>query len=1161
MSAEQRILSAWKQVLESDDISPDDNFFEVGGDSVSALRVVNLLAEDGMTISLRDFYLKATAAGQARHTTAATVARGARRVSPDGTGSTRLPLTPLQSIMVVEALRRPDSEAYWLTLAYALPAGTGPEEAQSAWQKTVRANPALRTRICIDGSGPFQTIGPEGPALRIAAPEDPTRGPGLATWCRARSAELRGRFLQEPLRAYYLPGKSPDAQEASLVIACHHALMDGWSMEQCVADFHHSLAVPHAPLPRRASGESYLSWLEDTDAPAVSKEYWQHQMRGAEPAPSLPFMQPGDDARDGEEQVPRTVDRQLSGEAAQCLSRFARRHGLTRASIFTTLWMHILRQYQDSADVSVGLTVNNRPAAELPGISEASGFLINTLPLRLALSDDFTADCRRVLEQTATISEHAHLPYSEVVEAAGLPGMTHLFTSTLIFQNVRRGAEITRAPVHPLFAHGSSVDELSLTVELEEDGVRVCTAWDAALYDCAAVESLVHDLEYWLAHLEDVDPAAGLTSPHDVSRALSGSAAEPRPWCMGELLAVGEPGRTAVAQEATEVTYAQLRRRAAALAAWLAAEHGVGAGDRVALVGERGTQGVVALCAVWLLGAAWCPVSSSWPAERQEQTLRVLRPKAVVDLAALGPSADGAGRPLPEPSPEAVRDLMGRTMSPEAVAYYVPTSGSSGEPKLVALSAGGLRPVVDAWLQHYGLAGTAQHVLQFGSWASDVFLGDVLKVMATGGSLVICPDEARVDLDCVEDLVRSWRITLLESTPAVVTALLRHLSRAQSPPADLHTLIVGADTFRIREAEEATARLWQGVRLHNGYGLSECTIESLVQECVPALAARSGLCPVGRPLPGTCITVVDGRGRPLPYGAVGELVVAGAQVGLGYLTEDGLTEGGQFATVDGVRHFRTGDLVRFGPDGCLEFHGRRDGLVKVRGHRVEVGEVEDRLLRLPGVEESFVCLAERAVQPELVAFIGGSGLDERAVRDGLSQTLPEHAVPGRVVVERRLPRNDHGKLDRVRMRNRAVELPRKNWNVDRSTDACEADELSALLTGLWSEVLQRPVNPHRSFFDQGGNSILAMQLYARMRELLPQHEFPIAHLFIHPTIAAFRASLSASPPASPHPREAKRSGPADELAVLRALERGELDTDGAMRLLRDRTPRQSGGQP
>jgi amino acid adenylation domain-containing protein len=1155
--AEQRILSAWKNVLGADVISPDDNFFEVGGDSVAALRVVNLLAAEGLSISLRDFYLAATPAGQAgRATAAAPPAPEVDEADEDDTA--RLPLTPLQSVMVVEALRRPEGEAHWLTLAYALPAGTGPEEALAAWRETLRANPALRTRIALDGTGPHQTIGADGPELRIenAGGLD---GQELRAWCRDRAAELRGRILSEPLRAYFLAGEPGD--HPVLVLLCHHALMDGWSMEQCVGDFHRALAAPGERLPRRPSGAGYQAWLEATGAEAACAAYWRRAMRGAEPAAPLPFERGNGGnagtAGRGEERDPdpREWHKRLSGAAALGLEDFARAHGLTRAGVLTALWAHLLRQYQDGGDVHVGLTVNNRPAAELPGVAEASGFLLNTLPLRLTPTEDFVADCRRVMAGSAEVAANAHLPYAAVVEAAGLPGMTRLFNTTLIFQNYRRGEEIAgAAQVRQLYAHGTSIDELSLTVDLDEADVRICAAWDAALYDRAAVEALVRDLDYWLAHLDALDPAGiqrGLKTPLDPSHALAGTAADPRPWSVAELLAAGTADgaadATAVVHGETRLSYARLRERAAALAARLAGEHGVGPGDRVALLGDRGAEAAVALCAVWLLGASWCPVSPAWPAERREATLRVLRPAAVVDLATID---------LVEAADDAA-PLAGYAMPPESVAYHVPTSGSSGAPKLVAVPAGGLGPLVDAWLERYALAGTPQRVLQFGSWTSDVFLGDLLKALATGGTLVICPDDARVDLERVERLLRRWDITLLESTPVMVTAVVRHLARRPGtpPPPALRTLIAGSDTFRLREAEEATALLWDGVRLYNGYGLSECTIESLVQRCRTGMASGSGLVPVGRPLPGTHVDVVDRAGRSLPHGARGELVIAGPQVALGYLTEDGLTGGGRFTEAgDSVRHFRTGDLVRYGPDGRLEFHGRRDGLVKVRGHRVEVGEVEDRLLRLPGVAESFVCLARRDVQDELVAFAGGSGLEERALRDGLRRLLPDHAVPGRVIVERRLPRIGNGKLDRVLMRRRAEETPAAPpvpSGPERT--ATVGDELTARLVAVWSEVLERPVNPDRSFFDQGGNSILAMRLYARLKELLPAHDVPIGQLFAHPTITAFRASLR-----EPR-REEPKGRPTDELALLRALERGELNTAGAMRLLRAGATRRSGG--
>ncbi|MGX2993162.1 AMP-binding protein [Streptomyces sp. JNUCC 64] len=1139
---ENRILQAWKRVLENDSLSPRSNFFEVGGDSVSALRVIDLLAEDGLSISPRDFYLAATAAGQAERVTervdGARGGPGGREPGPHG--PVRLPLTPLQAVMVVEGLRRPDSDAYWLVLAYALPPRTTPEEARAAWRETVRANSALRTRIGVDGSGPFQLIGPHGPALEIVTDGVPGPGPALAEWCRERSRKLRGRFPDELLRAHFLQGGTSDdgARDTVLVLVGHHALMDGWSMEQCVGDFHRRLARPDEPLAERPSSADYLSWIASPGPAGAAREFWREQMSGAGAAPDPSFARLPGDREPGGQPGQRSWERALSTGAVRGLDGFSRRHRLTRASVFTTLWMHLLRQYQDGPDVSVGLTVNTRPVSVLPGAGEASGFLINTLPLRLSLSDDFTTDCARVLERTVAVTEHAHLPYAEVVAAAGLPGMSRLFTSTLVFQNFRREEGLPGAPVRPLFASGASGDELSLTVDLGEDRVTVEVAWDTERYDRSSVTALVRDLEYWLARLDEVDPAAGLVTPSDASHAFSGTTTAPAAWCVGDLLAAGDPDLPALVHGTRVLTRRELRHRIEELAEWLATTRGVGPGDRVILEGERGVEGVVALCAVWSLGASWCPTSPSWTAERRAGVAAALAPRTVVALSSL-PEPSDPGRTT---GTAPLGRLPGRTLAPGSPAYHVATSGSTGTPRLVGLPAGGLRPVVEAWRSFYALS-DGQRVLQFGSWTSDVFVGDVLKALATGGTLVICPDEDRIDLVRTGELIHRWRITLLESTPAVVSRLVRHLA-ATTPPADLSTLIVGADTFRLHEMRETVTRLWEGVTLYNGYGLSEGTIESLVQECHPGLSSRSGLCPIGHPLPGTAVSVVDREGRPLPYGAVGELVLTGPQVGLGYRTVNGHEDGDRFETVGGTRRLRTGDLVRFGEAGALEFHGRRDGLAKVRGHRVELGEVEDRLLRLPGVEEAFALLAERAWGAELVAFVGGAGIDERTVRDGLRGLLPEHAVPGHVIVEAALPRGESGKLDRVLMRRRAARAHPVSPSGAEPPATASGDELTARVTRVWEEVLERPVHPDRSFFDQGGNSLLAMVLHARMRETLPRHEFSVGHLFAHPTITTFRASLDA--PVTPDRRPPV---PTDELGLLRALERGELDVPSALRAL------------
>jgi amino acid adenylation domain-containing protein len=1032
MSVETRILSAWEGVLQVGPIAPDDDFFEIGGDSAAALRVIDLLVEQGLAIPLRSFYEGATAAGQAALLTAR-----AAKPAPAEVGAQRLPLAPLQSVMLVESLRNPDDDAFWIVAAYPLPTDAPLADLVDAWQATVRANPVLRTTVMLDADGPHQAVAPTGPDP-VPAHLD---GDELRKWCFDRLREARALGPYAPAMAYIV------ADVPALVLVQHHVLMDGWSLAQCVTDFRDRLADPSRELPPRPSARGYYDWLDRGDAIPAAEQFWGAELSGVEPAPPLQF-----ERTSGRQPVWRLREQELSPAARAALNAFAAKHRLTAASVVTATWAQILAQYQDTGDITIGVTVNNRPA-QLPGTTRMSGFLINTVPLRISAGDDF----RHVMNKLAAVAENAHLPYSRLVEIAGLPGMTELFTSTLVFQNfVGDAAAADR--VRPIFAHGTSADPLGLTVDIRRDGVTLSLGWDESRYGSVRPAGLLSLLERRLEELAAPAPATPLT------------VAEPRPWSIGRYLPASDA--LAITDGTSTLTYDQLRTESLQLAEHLATSS-VRAGDRVAFIGRRNAQAVVAICASWLLGASWCALDPAAPASRTDRVLNVLKPVAVVDL--LGPRRWRANKPDLE--------LLATTMPVDAPAYYMATSGSTGEPKLVALSAGGLQPLVDAWLGYYDIDDRPQRVLQIGSWTSDVFLGDLLKSLSTRGTLVICPDERRIDLPHVRELVCQHDITLVESTPSFIRALVTDLA-AGARPATLTTLIAGADTFRFAEMEAILRELWPQARLYNGYGLSECTIESSVYRCVPGPAPRSGLCPIGTPLPGTAVLIVNEHGEPVPPGAVGELVIAGPQVALGYLTADGLQ-----ASAD--RRWRTGDFVRLSDEDALEFFGRRDNRVKVRGHRVELGEIEDCLLRRPGVDEAYV----RVDRTDLVAFAAGLLVpDGDALRADLARHLPAHAVPSRIVTMKALPRNGNGKVDRVTLANE-----------DRSpaTRAGAHAPLVRRLADVWADVLRRPVNPDRSFFDQGGNSLSMLTLFERLQAELPNHEFTIGDLFRHVTVRAF----------------------------------------------------------
>ncbi|MCQ9178693.1 non-ribosomal peptide synthetase [Streptomyces sp. IBSBF 2953] len=636
--------------------------------------------------------------------------------------------------------------------------------------------------------------------------------------------------------------------------------------------------------------------------------------------------------------------------------------------------------------------------------------------------------------------------------------------------------------------------------------------------------------ELLLAAVDD----PGKTSSDDESGWLLGTLPEPESrvghradavdWDVLSLLTSAPDDRPAVIDDEVTLTYRELRERSLAIARDLRQHHGVGPGDRIALVGGRDAGTSAHILGAWLAGAAWCAVDRGLPQERRAMILDTLRPCAVVDTSTV-PTAPLAGPPS-------------RSVVPaDDVAYFVATSGSTGRPKVAAIPAGGLRPLLHSWTAYYGLD-EPHRVLQIGSWEGDVFLGDLLKALGSGGTLVIAPHSRRADAEYLADTVVEQHISFLETTPTLMRAVLRSLAGRESR---LVVAVVGSDTFRMEEARQLRRLSPPGTRLVNGYGLTECTIESVVFDCADLERLTDldhGLCPIGEPLPGTALRVVDPEtGHTLPRGAVGELVIDSPGVTLGYLGPEGvLPERGPNAS-----RFRTGDLVSLHRDGVMHFHGRSDTRVKVRGHRIELGDVDNALLRIPGVSEAYVCTFERHGMTELAAFVGtGPQTTEAELRSALLERIPATYVPVRFYFRAELPRLHNGKLDRVSMNATAQQ---------QETIGDLPDDLTGRVRHCWESVLGHPVRTDATFFDQGGTSLLVITLVELLREVLgPEHSFAVADLFRHPTVDSFVDALRdrAKPRDEPAPNP-ERSGRRE---LLEALARDSLSVEEALERIR-----------
>ncbi|MFH9426616.1 amino acid adenylation domain-containing protein, partial [Streptomyces sp. NPDC017529] len=883
----------------------------------------------------------------------------------------------------------------------------------------------------------------------------------------------------------------PDGREGAagsrhrLVLTSHHVLLDGWSMPVLVDEMTaiYAASGDASGLPRAASYREYLAWLARQDKQAA-RDAWRAELAGSE-EPTL--VAPADPGR--RPAVPEECWAEVSEEITYGLSEFARTNGLTMNTVLQGAWALVLARLTGRTDVVFGTTVSGRPP-ELPGVETMVGLLINTLPVRVSL--DAEQPLLELLtclqERQANLLEHQHLGLPEVQRSAG-PGA--VFDVLFAYGNhpepsaVPAGADALSVGVlgatdtvhYPLGLNIAPGPRLQLHFVYQSDllGTEIVEALAGRLM--RVFEQLIIDGRRPVGQIEVLGAEERRLVVEDWNRsatavpvALVPELFRSRSACSWDETAVQDCQRAA--------TYRELATDAGRLARHLMSA-GVGPECRVAVLLERSVSWVRAVLAVAMAGAVFVPVDARYPAERVAFVLRDADPAVVV-------CDGGSRRAVPEGFGGRVVDLDDPVVAAQLadcpggcvtdaerpvplradhVAYVIYTSGSTGVPKGVAVTHGGLRNLVADRVRRYGI-GADSRVLQLVSPSFDVSMSDVWPVLCAGGRLVLAPAGQPPLGEELARLLRTERITHAAMTATFLPQV----------PADdlteLRVLVIGGEPL----SEELRRRWAVGRELYVEYGVTEATVTSTVGGPL-----RGGDAPsIGRPVANTRAYVLDAFLQPLPPGAVGELYVSGVSLARGYAGRAALSAG-RFVACPfgrGERMYRTGDLVRWTHDGELVFARRADEQVKVRGFRVELGEVEAALAGCPGVAEAVAVVREdRPGERRLLGYVvpDGRAPDGRSVREHVARALPEYMVPAAVMVLDELPMTPNGKVDRS-----ALPLPDLTGERRGRAPRTPAEET---LCGLFAEALGLDrVGPEDGFFELGGDSIMSLQLVVRARQ-------------------------------------------------------------------------------
>ncbi|MDA2890724.1 amino acid adenylation domain-containing protein [Mycolicibacterium sp. BiH015] len=1118
-AVEEILAGIYARVLEVDRVGVDDSFFDLGGDSLSAMRLIAAVNTGlGAGVSVRTLF------------EAPTVALLAPRVGADEGGLA--PLTPMERPAVVplsfsqnrlwflDQLQGP-SPTYNMPVGLRLHGRLDVDALGAALADVVGRHESLRTQFRAPGGVPQQIVVPAEAADFGWEVVDATG------WTESQLNEAVGEVARHPFDlAAEIPMQAKLFQvgdEDHVVVAvAHHIAADGLSVGPLVQDLGvaylcrlANLEPVWAELP--VQYVDYTLWqraqfgdLDDEDSLiAAQLAYWCDALAGMPERLQLPTDRPYPPVAD---QRGASIVFHWPTELQQQIARAAREHNATSFMIVQAALAVLLSKLSASSDVAVGFPIGGRRD---PALDDLVGFFVNTLVLRVDLEGDPTVAelLAQVRRRSLAAYEHQDVPFEVVVDRLSpTRSLTHhpLVQVMLDWRNLPAEAsdQIVMAlgdlqiSQIPLDTRTSRVD---LAFSLNErwtragdpTGIGGAVEFRTDVFDAATIETLIARLRRVVAAMT-ADPTQRLSSVtllDDVEQARLDAignravltAAEPLPMSIPQrltALVTTAPEAVAIRFEGSSVTYRELDE-AANRFAHLLIDNGVAAGDRVALLLQRSAQAVVAMLAVLKTGAAYLAIDPALPESRIAFMLTDATPVALVTTADLRSRVDARPLTIVDVTDPAILTALESqpaaappVPSADDVAYLIYTSGTTGTPKGVALTHCNLAHVADSPPK-----GLPEHQVwtQCHSYAFDFSVWEIWAALLGGGRLVVVPDEVVRAPDEFHALMVDEGVNVLTQTPSAVAALR---------PAGLESvaLLLGGEAC----PPEVVQHWAPGRVVINAYGPTEITVYASMS--APLEVGED--VPIGAPPPTAALFVLDERLSRVPEGVVGELYVAGRGVGVGYIGRSGLTSSRFVACpygAAGQRMYRTGDLVRWRADGQLQYVGRADEQVKIRGYRIEPGEVQAALAGIDGVEHAVVIAREdHPGDPRLVGYITGAA-DPVKVRATLSERLPAYMVPAAVLAIDAIPLTVSGKLDRNA-------LPAPDYqSVEKYRAPTTLTE--EMLAGIFAQVLGvERVGVDDSFFDLGGDSLSAMRLIAAVNTGMGA-SLAVRTVFEAPTVA------------------------------------------------------------
>jgi amino acid adenylation domain-containing protein len=1097
---EEQLVLIWQEILGREQVSVKDNFFEIGGHSLKATRLASRVYKQLNTkLPLKELFTtpvledQAVLIQQARKTAYATIDPLPEQPYYE--------LSSAQRRLWILSQFEDGNIAYNMHGVFIFEGILEEEALQYAFDRLVARHEILRTVFRENKQGVLKqwVLSSEASGCRLLF-EDLR----LETDAEAKARKLVARMTVQPISLSEGPLLHATVYRVTndkwiFSYVMHHIISDGWSMNVLIHEllqcYNYYISGGTDPLsPLRIHYKDYASWQQEqveTEKLNAHKSYWLQQFEGTLPVLELPTDKPRPAIKTYQGGV---VKKLINASISQRLKAITQEQNSTLFMGLLAAVNTLLFRYTNQTDIIIGSPIAGR---EHPDLENQIGFYLNTLALRTQFEGDnsFCELLQKVRQSTLNAYNHQLYPFDVLVDDLDLErdmSRSALFDVMLVLHNTgdhtSRAQALHELKVSRCDGAGTFISKFDLSFDFVEFGeeIQVTVEYNSDLFHKDTVLRMAGHLTKLLEAITD-QPLLPLQQLHYLGREeeqqLLTTFNERTPLAVNNKTVITlfeeqvacTSDNIALVFEDRQLSYQELNERANQFAFFLVAGIDIYANDLIGICLKRNEWMMVVVLGVLKTGAAYVPIDPAYPQDRVDYMMEDSQCKLLIDDDMLNDFINSSNN-------WPVGNITNNTTTVDLV-YVIYTSGSTGKPKGVMVTNDNVAGIAQSWVAAYGLQHITVNLLQMASMSFDVFMGDICRSLLTGGRMILCPDTVKMDPESLYGIMAQHEVSILESPPGVLLPLMDYVYDNKKQIDFLKMLIFGSDTLNISAYKKVHERFGSRMRIVNSYGATEATIDSSYFEQIDGQELFAcNATPIGKPFANTHLYILDKHHRLQPLGITGEICIGGTGVALGYLNREELTAQKFVAdpfSANGLM-YKTGDLGRWLPDGNIEFVGRKDDQVKVRGYRIELKEIESSLLAYPGIDATVViaCANDKG-DNELVAYIiSKEELNVTALRTSLSKVLPGYMVPIYYVPLEKMPFTPNDKIDRKRLPDHRV--------MGLSTGMeyiAPGNEIEEKLVAIWQEVLgKEKIGIKDNFFTLGGHSLKLMRVISMISE-------------------------------------------------------------------------------